>query len=618
MSIVRKLVFWLVVFVGTSCDNKCRDRGLTLMPPSDFIGVGETISLQATLTGCEGASGTISWSTSTPEFVTVDRSTGAITGVGAGTAKVQALADGVSSTVEVTVAPIQVVRRKPSLASSIPAALASRLSSYVSPLDLAPSNEGLVLPVGGPSSVMAVDSSGELLAAYHGDLSGALELSLQTTAVALVRFALTQPLVASEHEQMAWAAIETQPSFPALVQALQTAAAAGQGPMENAEVTVKAFAVVAEVTATLPMERNIKSTKLPVFVKETTTDALLISNNALVAFSASGPVAQDVLVDAKDFGFLTDPTETTVPGLPAGQTMSMTLGQNSASRLANVSAFMADIIDVGGKLTGVPVKFSDRKCTQGMLESVVTLPNIAAVSNSTSASEVVTKAAKLIVDKRESIAKGWLMKCASLKGRAVAIWFFKILFGWVSKIAEAMDLAASAARTRQLFQYWTITDQLTFCRNNGVLGQCEGPPDLEWSRWPAPPDARGTFDIRGDTVTDVVTGLTWQRSRSIAMKSWAAARSDCEALSLGGFDDWRLPTRVELVSLLDLGVVTGPLIDTTAFPIPNTTTANLEADTTFWTATEVLGLGKYYVVYMGTGSDRGESPGVPCFARCVR
>jgi len=52
----------------------------------------------------------------------------------------------------------------------------------------------------------------------------------------------------------------------------------------------------------------------------------------------------------------------------------MTLGQNSASRLANVSAFMADIIDVGGTLTGVPVKVSDHKCTQGMLESVVTLP----------------------------------------------------------------------------------------------------------------------------------------------------------------------------------------------------------------------------------------------------
>jgi len=78
--------------------------------PSDFIGVGETISLQATLTGCEGASGTISWSTSTPEFVTVDRSTEPSLAWARATAKVQALADGVSSTVDVTVAPIQVVR----------------------------------------------------------------------------------------------------------------------------------------------------------------------------------------------------------------------------------------------------------------------------------------------------------------------------------------------------------------------------------------------------------------------------------------------------------------------------------------------------------------------------
>ena len=50
-----------------------------------------------------------------------------------------------------------------------------------------------------------------------------------------------------------------------------------------------------------------------------------------------------------------------------------------------------------------------------------------------------------------------------------------------------------------------------------------------------------------------------------ASYSWQAALSYCEGLTWGGFSDWRLPNRAELVSIADPGRY-NPAIDGTAFP----------------------------------------------------
>jgi hypothetical protein len=66
-------------------------------------------------------------------------------------------------------------------------------------------------------------------------------------------------------------------------------------------------------------------------------------------------------------------------------------------------------------------------------------------------------------------------------------------------------------------------------------------------------------------VVDGVTHLMWQRTPSAQTYDWADAQTYCEALSLAGHDDWRLPTEIELYSLVDF-TRSGPAIDTTAFP----------------------------------------------------
>lgn len=55
-----------------------------------------------------------------------------------------------------------------------------------------------------------------------------------------------------------------------------------------------------------------------------------------------------------------------------------------------------------------------------------------------------------------------------------------------------------------------------------------------------------------EVVSDSVTGLSWQKNLMGAYSA-ADAQSYCDGLSLGGFDDYRLPSRLELISLSDHG-----------------------------------------------------------------
>lgn len=75
-----------------------------------------------------------------------------------------------------------------------------------------------------------------------------------------------------------------------------------------------------------------------------------------------------------------------------------------------------------------------------------------------------------------------------------------------------------------------------------------------------------SFKDNGDgTVTDNVTGMLWQKQDDNKTREWEGANSYCEELKLGGFSDWRLPTRRELVGIVDFSRV-NPAIDPTVFP----------------------------------------------------
>jgi hypothetical protein len=71
--------------------------------------------------------------------------------------------------------------------------------------------------------------------------------------------------------------------------------------------------------------------------------------------------------------------------------------------------------------------------------------------------------------------------------------------------------------------------------------------------WPAP-----RFTDNGDgTVTDRLTGLMWTQNADQAggTLNWEEALARSAACSAGAYNDWRLPNRNELQSLIDLGKV---------------------------------------------------------------
>jgi hypothetical protein len=113
------------------------------------------------------------------------------------------------------------------------------------------------------------------------------------------------------------------------------------------------------------------------------------------------------------------------------------------------------------------------------------------------------------------------------------------------------------------------------------------------------------------TVLDRVTGLVWQRAVSPQTLGWQAAREACACLELGGQHDWRLPSRIELVSIVDF-TRHDPAIDGEAFPATPTDW--------FWSASPVAGsdpAAAWYVAFFDGNTHHAEL-GVPYHVRCVR
>ncbi len=93
--------------------------------------------------------------------------------------------------------------------------------------------------------------------------------------------------------------------------------------------------------------------------------------------------------------------------------------------------------------------------------------------------------------------------------------------------------------------------------------------DRRYAVWPLPDPhpLLSDYDLTSnDVVTDKTTGLVWQRQEPTPVSaSISEATTYCDKLDLGGQTDWRLPTRIELLTILDYGNSPG-VINKTVFP----------------------------------------------------
>ncbi len=89
-------------------------------------------------------------------------------------------------------------------------------------------------------------------------------------------------------------------------------------------------------------------------------------------------------------------------------------------------------------------------------------------------------------------------------------------------------------------------------------------------------------DNSNGTVTDLSTGLTWQKA-PFERKDWKAALEACEELVLAGHDDWRLPNVTELQSIVNYRHAK-PAIDGYTFKgVPTTVPSSFWLG--YWTST---------------------------------
>ncbi len=113
------------------------------------------------------------------------------------------------------------------------------------------------------------------------------------------------------------------------------------------------------------------------------------------------------------------------------------------------------------------------------------------------------------------------------------------------------------------------------------------------------------------TVIDSTTGLEWTAKPLAGEFNHQAAIDACAALDFAGHKDWRLPTRQELCSIVDLSRIE-PAIDIAAFP-------DFPKRGWFWTSDLYAGSsGSAWFVYFDDGYVGGYRRDGDGFALAVR
>lgn len=112
------------------------------------------------------------------------------------------------------------------------------------------------------------------------------------------------------------------------------------------------------------------------------------------------------------------------------------------------------------------------------------------------------------------------------------------------------------------------------------------------------------------TVSDLTTGLMWQRENDNVARPWNEANSYCQGLSLGGKQDWRLPNIKELWSITD-SRIRKPALDAEVFP---------NHSIFYWSATtDAVDSGNAWYVLFNNGLVQNNfAKSGYMFVRCVR
>ena len=135
---------------------------------------------------------------------------------------------------------------------------------------------------------------------------------------------------------------------------------------------------------------------------------------------------------------------------------------------------------------------------------------------------------------------------------------------------------------------------------------------------------------QGQIVQDNNTGLMWEQGHHTTKLTWSKAKAACEALTLGGYSDWRLASIKELYSIATFnGSVGGEFfLDSKTFKLEIPTTGSLTGTHNYnmmgqtWSSTarpDDASMGYYFFNFLdGHIKSSPDSSKFEHFYRCVR
>ncbi len=118
------------------------------------------------------------------------------------------------------------------------------------------------------------------------------------------------------------------------------------------------------------------------------------------------------------------------------------------------------------------------------------------------------------------------------------------------------------------------------------------------------------LDNGNGTITDKKTNLTWQKGEQGIMR-WEIARKFCDNMKLAGYDDWRMPSKKELISLVERNMF-NPCIDRRFFPDTK--------PSDYWTTSQgTVSIGSAaWLINFGYGDSHYFNKSNEYMVRCVR
>jgi hypothetical protein len=115
-------------------------------------------------------------------------------------------------------------------------------------------------------------------------------------------------------------------------------------------------------------------------------------------------------------------------------------------------------------------------------------------------------------------------------------------------------------------------------------------------------------DSVNGVVTDHKTGLMWQQADDGITRTWSQAKTYCNGLELGGYDDWGLPRIDQLLTIVDY-----TRYDPAIHPAFDCLSAY------YWSSsTDASYPGNAWFVYFGNGNGGWDYKGYNGSVRCVR